>query len=456
MTNIKFSNRGWLTGMSHVTSLALILTLLNCPAATPAVKPATAPPGSSSAEAASPPSARRGEALFNVHCVTCHQAGAKGQVGFAPSIRNRDFLAIASDDFIRQTIRRGRPGTAMVGRPDLKNDDVESLLAYLRSAPVANPIKISVQPDYHAQGDREAGELKFKVYCSACHGAYGQGYTAGGPGTGIGLPGFLEVASDDYILETLKLGRLGTPMQPFIGARGLANLNQQDVEDIIVHLRHLGSTYEERMKNMPVGPGNPRAGEVHFNINCSACHQIGGVGKVGFAPSIRNRDFLAIASDDFIKQTVHNGRVGTGMVPRPDLPGQTVNDIIAYLRALPVSNPVKIRVDPTLVLRGDAGRGANVFASYCAACHGPHGEGYVIGVPGPGIGLPGFLKVASDDYIFQTVKHGRVGTPMKPFLGSLGLANLSESDVHDVIAHLRELEAHPPVAPAAATGSEFE
>lgn len=396
----------------------------------------------------------RGQRLFGVNCIMCHQPGATGKVGFAPSIHNPDFLAIASDDFIRQSINQGRPGTAMVPRPDLQPEQVDAIIAFLRSG-MNDIVRVQVDPTLKFEGDREAGAGKFAVYCAACHGHYGDGYMAGVPGTGIGLPGFLKVAPDDYILQTLKRGRIGTPMQPFLGARGLANLSEQDAHDIIAHLRHLGDTYAERMKNQVAGPGNPAVGGVYFNINCSACHQVGGVGKIGFAPSIRNQDFLALASDDFIRNTVHEGRVGTGMVARPDLPKQVVNDIIAYLRALPVTHEVAVRVDPSLKYTGDAETGKETFANYCAACHGPNGEGYALAVPGPGIGLPGFLNVASDDYIFQTLKHGRVGTPMKPFIGARGLANLANQDAYDIIAHLRVLQENPPAAPVSSS-SEFE
>lgn len=418
-----------------------------------AQSPPTGVPENAADDPSLPP-VQRGEKLFEFYCVMCHQPGATGKVGFAPSIHNRDFLALASDDFIRQTIKVGRPGTAMVPRPDLQADQVDALIAYLRSG-IKGVRRVPVDPSLEFHGDRLAGEWKFAVFCAACHGQHGDGYMAGVPGTGIGLPGFLQVAPDDYILQTLKRGRIGTPMQAFIGSMGLANLTEQDAYDIIAHLRHLGETYAERMKNQVAGPGNPVVGEVYFNINCSACHQVGGVGKVGFAPSIRNQDFLAIASDDFIRQTVHDGRTGTGMVPRPDLPKQVVNDIIAYLRAVPITHEVKIKVDPSLTYHGDAEAGKLKFASYCAACHGPNGEGYALAVPGPGIGLPGFLNVASDDYIFQTLKHGRVGTPMKPFVGAMGLANLAEQDAHDIIAHLRVLQKTPPATSASAE-SEFE
>lgn len=342
----------------------------------------------------------------------------------------------------------------MVARPDLVEEDVAALTAYLRTAQ-GTQSNVSLNPDLKVNGNQEAGAEKFAVYCAACHGPHGEGYAAAVPGTGIGLPGFLNAASDDYILHTLRRGRIGTPMQPFLGARGLANLNNADAADIITHLRHLGDTYEERMRNMPVGPGNAKAGAVHFQINCAGCHQTGGVGKVGFAPAIRNRDFLALASDEFIKTTVQKGREGTGMVARPDLPEQTLNDIIAYLRELPVANPVAVTVDPSITFHGDAEKGSALYGNYCASCHGHNGEGYAIGLPGPAIGLKGFLSVAPDDYIFKTVKYGRMGTPMRSFIGASGLANLTEEEVHDIITHLRVLETQTPAA-AATAGGDFE
>jgi cytochrome c oxidase cbb3-type subunit 3 len=187
-----------------------------------------------------------------------------------------------------------------------------------------------------------------------------------------------------------------------------------------------------------VAAADPSVGEQHFIMHCQACHQPGGVGMVGLAPSIRNRDFLAIASDDFIRRTVHNGRLGTAMVPRPDLDYSTVSEIISYLRALDVPNPISVTVDHDWKASGDAARGGEHFAIFCADCHGPRGEGYAAGGSGPGIGTPGFLDVASDGYILATLQHGRVGTPMRPFIGPTGLANLTDEEVGDIIVWLRK------------------
>ena len=194
----------------------------------------------------------------------------------------------------------------------------------------------------------------------------------------------------------------------------------------------------------PVPPGSqtvaeadPSAGEKLFNQNCSACHQIGGVGMPGLAPSIRNRDFLAIASDDFIRRTIAQGRPATAMVPRPDLKHQQVTEIIAYLRSLKVPNKPQIAFEPERKCKGDPKQGAEAFGTYCAHCHGEKGEGYSSGGAGPGIGLVGFLSVASDDYIFQTVKQGRLGTAMRSFSGARGLAHLEDQTINDIIVWLR-------------------
>jgi cytochrome c oxidase cbb3-type subunit 3 len=65
------------------------------------------------------------------------------------------------------------------------------------------------------------------------------GYEAGGTGTAIGNPGFLNKVSDGFLRETIKKGRSNTRMLPHQGPAGLANLSNQEIDDIIVYLRTL-------------------------------------------------------------------------------------------------------------------------------------------------------------------------------------------------------------------------
>ncbi len=380
-----------------------------------------------------------GKRLYDAYCMACHQAEGMGKVGFAPFIRNRDFLGLASDDFLRRTIIAGRPGTAMASWAHLGRDRVESIIAYLRTAQEGHGTRLAAaDPNKRHPGSAQEGEGLYAVYCAACHGAGATGYAEGGSGPAIGNPTFLAIASDDYIFQTVRHGRIGTPMRSFIGAGGLANLSSHEVRSIIAYLRSERTPVETPEAG---GDPSPKKGKMHYDANCAACHQPDGVGRPGIAPSIRNRDFLAIASDEFIRQTVRKGRFGTAMLPRPDLSDQVLNDVIAYLRSIGDDRAPKVDTDPSadLASLGESAAGRAKFAVYCAACHGPEGKGYAAGGSGPGIGLAGFLSVASDDYIFQTLKHGRAGTAMRPFLGARGLANLSDQDAFDIIAYLRSL-----------------
>ena len=395
-------------------------------------------PSAAVAGNSAPASVELGERTFNTYCVACHQESGVGKVGFAPYIRHPQFLALASDEYLRDSIVGGRPGTAMTSWAHLPVNEVESLVAYLRAGEDENSTFQKADPGKNYPGDPTEGEHLYSVYCSSCHGVNATGYAEGGSGPGIGNEGFLAVASDDFIFQTVKHGRIGTSMRSFVGARGLANLTEKEVGNIIAYLRNRGPVAEVAVKE-----GDPKAGKMHFDANCMACHQTEGKGLTGMAPSIRNRDFLALASPEFIRKTIREGRPGTAMVQRPDLSAQSVEDIIAYLYALPGGPNPDIKVDPSkdLASKGDAEAGARTYSVYCASCHGAKGGGYVAGGPGTAIGLEGFLKNASDDYIFQTMKMGRIGTPMRAFIGARGLANLSEQDAYDVIAYLRSLSA---------------
>ena len=192
-----------------------------------------------SAGAADSAKIEAGKDLYNQNCVFCHQADAIGKVGFAPSLTNKEFLSSASDKFLLGTIRDGRAGTGMPPFAHLGRDGVTSIVAYLRShSKLPNKsAEIDSQPDAH--GDPRLGQQWFNQICSTCHGKKGDGYIAGGTGTAIGKKGFLDKASDGFIRTTIKNGRSNTRMLGFTGSDGIANLSNQEIDDIIVYLRSI-------------------------------------------------------------------------------------------------------------------------------------------------------------------------------------------------------------------------
>lgn len=183
-----------------------------------------------------------GKKLFEQTCLVCHQADAIGKPGFAPSLTNKEFLSISSDKFLESTIRDGRAGTGMPPYAFLGRSKIQAITAYLRSYAVLpdRSAEVDQQPDAH--GDPRLGELWFHNICSTCHGINGDGYAAGGTGTAIGNSGFLSKVSDGYIRTTIKEGRSNTRMLGFSGAEGLANLTDQEIDDIIVFMRSLSGS----------------------------------------------------------------------------------------------------------------------------------------------------------------------------------------------------------------------
>lgn len=182
--------------------------------------------------------ASRGKSTYLSTCAGCHQPNGEGKAGLAPSLTDQDFLALASDAFIRTTVKRGRPGTNMISFSFLKDNQVNDIIAYLRSFQQQKNRKFNRK--WKATGNRKNGQQWYQSVCGQCHGMSGKGYLMGGSGTGIGLNGFLSVASDGYIKQVLISGREGTPMRAFGGPNGLAQLPDQAMNDIIVYLRYLG------------------------------------------------------------------------------------------------------------------------------------------------------------------------------------------------------------------------
>lgn len=92
-------------------------------------------PGQSTNHSGNP---QKGKSLYDRHCVTCHGPGGKGDgpIGqvLIPPEANLTLLSKQSDTTILDTLRNGRPGTAM---PSWKNDlnplELNHLLSFLRT-----------------------------------------------------------------------------------------------------------------------------------------------------------------------------------------------------------------------------------------------------------------------------------------------------------------------------------
>lgn len=220
--------------------VASALLLGGCVASTQAQKQDAGTP--QAAVKVDPQLAQKGKVLFAENCQVCHQEEGKGLPGVAPSLTNKELLSAASDRFLLETIKEGRPTTPMPAFEEmLKLDEMQAIVAYLRSHAKSPVMGDVVDKDRQAMGDPRLGKRWFSQVCAGCHGPNGEGYEGAGSGTAIGRSGFLSKASDGFIRYIIKHGRSNTPMRGFAGADGLANLTDQEIDDIIAYLRVLQS-----------------------------------------------------------------------------------------------------------------------------------------------------------------------------------------------------------------------
>jgi cytochrome c oxidase cbb3-type subunit 3 len=180
-----------------------------------------------------------GKQIYNQNCSACHQEDAIGKPGFAPSLTNPELLSIASSQFFEGTIRDGRMGTGMPPFAHLGEKKIKSIVAFLQSHAKRPNRSKAVDAQPASKGDKKNGANSFAKICSTCHGDNGDGYAAGSTGTAIGLAGVQQKVSDGFIRETIKYGRSNTRMLGFSGPTAMANLSNQEIDDIIVYMRTL-------------------------------------------------------------------------------------------------------------------------------------------------------------------------------------------------------------------------
>jgi cbb3-type cytochrome c oxidase subunit III len=189
-------------------------------------------------------------------------------------------------------------------------------------------------------------------------------------------------------------------------------------------------------------------GATIFGTFCAACHGPSGQGMryPGMAafPAIGNPDFLAVASDRFLIETVTHGRPGRRMPAWGESAGGLrqgeIAAVIAHVRSLAPSVPAPIDEEPHRRVRGDAAAGARAYSDACASCHGAHGEGG----EGPMLANRRLLGAATDTYLIETVRRGRRGTSMPAFsAASPAHRLLSNEEIEAVVAFIRSWEGRP-------------
>ena len=152
-----------------------------------------------------------GKAGFAYMCSACHgkHGEGKGYENFKtgiPAIGNQDFLRVASRDYIRFTIEKGRSLRQMGSWSErisgLKPSELDGITQHLKQqgkSPGSRDLS-------GKRGNSSRGGELFDLYCKTCHGIEGKG----GVAVALNQEGLLNRADDQFILATMLNGRGNT------------------------------------------------------------------------------------------------------------------------------------------------------------------------------------------------------------------------------------------------------
>ncbi|MBI5361797.1 MAG: c-type cytochrome [Planctomycetes bacterium] len=272
-------------------------------------------------------------------------------------------------------------------------------------------------------------------------------------------------------LRPLGAGGMEGPDLSFVGARGI----QGDWYEKHVALRAQASdgpwtssfgpiadderaAIETYLRSRVGAPKLVQAKATFNSLGCRGCHKLAGVGGddgpdltlIG-ARDPGRIDFTSVKGEhDLAHWLAEHFRSPASIVPMSQMPmlGLTepqIDLLVRYMLSLRRTNAPeawcpkdRVRAE-RLGEREFGGDGATLYGSFCAACHGPSGEG--MRYPGmtafPAIGNADFLAVASDEFITRTITHGRPGRRMAAWGEKDG--GLRASEIAAVVAHLRKL-----------------
>ena len=173
-----------------------------------------------------------------------------------------------------------------------------------------------------------------------------------------------------------------------------------------------------------------------YGENCAGCH--GDDQRPGAAVALDDPVYLAVAGDDAIRHATAEGVRGTAMPAFARSAGGTLTDaqvdiLVRGMRERWGKPNPPPDLPPYAAAPGDASRGAAVYASRCAGCHGAAGSG------GPKAGSivdGSYLALVSDQGLRTAVIVGRPKLGMPDWRGAPSPPQppMSAEEIADVVA----------------------
>jgi mono/diheme cytochrome c family protein len=186
-----------------------------------------------------------------------------------------------------------------------------------------------------------------------------------------------------------------------------------------------------------------------YRQNCLGCHGIGQV--VSGSIAMDNPTYLSVVPREILLNVISSGVPSTAMpgfsaAAGGTLTGEQIEILVnGILAKKPAGQPAPL---PSYAASpGDPARGATVFASSCASCHGNTGDG---GEKAGSVVNPAYLDLVSNQYLRTIVIAGRPDLGCPDFASRTPGKPLTDGDVADVTAWLisnRKNEFGKPLAP---------
>lgn len=234
------------------------------------------------------------------------------------------------------------PGSLMpeLGLPEEEIHDLTFYLFSLRrsAVPEAYWPKDRIETERFSRREFAGdGATLYQSFCAGCHGLHGEGrrYAGSPPFPAIAHPGFLAIAPESLVTQTILLGRPGRRMPAWGGM-----LDRPEIERIAAHLGELagGIAREPDPRAARWAHGDPASGGQLFAANCERCH--GPNGRGGEGPALNNSVLLRYATDTYLFETIKRGRPGTAMqafarattVSR-ELSDDEIEDLVVHIRS---------------------------------------------------------------------------------------------------------------------------
>ncbi|MGQ9857523.1 MAG: c-type cytochrome [Thermodesulfobacteriota bacterium] len=399
----------------------------------------------------------RGRKAFErLDCLACHRLDSRGgtfRIGGAHGMEGPDLSRVGASGYdqgwYEKHLAKSGPGGEPLWRETFAPIDETSL----------EELKVYLDSRVGAPGLVEAKALFHSLGCRGCHKVNGVGGDDGPDLTKAGErdPGRTDFSGikGEHTIENWHKEHLLDPARVVPGslmpAMGLSREQAEQLTMYIFSLRtsNLPEAFwpKDRIRVERFGKREfATDGATLYGTFCAACHGTKGQGRhypgMSFFPSVGNPDFLALASDRFLTQTITHGRTGRRMPAWGEKEGglraEEIRELVSYLRALGggVSPPPGVD-EPRRWAAGDVKAGARLFETHCSGCHGPNGTGgLAVALNNPG------LLAASDTYLFETIGRGRSNTVMEGFAKPKSThPAFSSAEIEAIVSYIRTWEA---------------